>query len=119
MAKGGFLISVAKCVAVFCFLLHVLDLQTLSMADDDDDYVEVDNSSNGGYSGGVSEQCDTDLRSFLPPPYGNLTNIVCKPIWNTFVLRVSFISSEIFFNALEKEKRKLEDFVLGSAVYTE
>jgi len=60
--------------------------------DDEDDYVEVDSSSGyDGYNGGVSEQCDTDLRSFLPPPYGNLTNVICKPIWNTFVLRVSSI----------------------------
>lgn len=93
MAKWGFVISLPKCVVGFCFLLHVLNLQTQSMAadDEDDDYVAVDSSGYSGYSGGVSEQCDTDLRSFLPPPYGNLTNVICKPIWNTFVLRVSLI----------------------------
>ncbi|XP_038878078.1 cytochrome b561 and DOMON domain-containing protein At3g61750 [Benincasa hispida] len=89
MAKWGFLISLPKCVVGFCFLLHVLNLQTPPVVadDEDDDYVAVDSSGYSGYSGGVSEQCDTDLRSFLPPPYGNLTNVVCKPIWNTFVLR--------------------------------
>ncbi|KAK4483537.1 hypothetical protein RD792_010735 [Penstemon davidsonii] len=31
--------------------------------------------------------CDTDLRSFLPLPYSNLPNMVCKPVWNSYVLR--------------------------------
>ena len=98
MAKWASLISLPKYVVGFCLLLHVLNLQTPAMAadDDEDDYVEVDSSGYGGYSGGVSEQCDTDLRSFLPPPYGNLTNVICKPIWNTFVLRVCLIWSGIF-----------------------
>jgi len=36
-----------------------------------------------------SELCKTDMSSFLPPPYNNISNMVCKPVWNTFLLRVS------------------------------
>ncbi|PON98016.1 Cytochrome b561 and DOMON domain-containing protein [Trema orientale] len=52
--------------------------------------------AGAGYGGGVgsttagageSELCNNDLSNFLPPPYGNLTNVICKPVWNTFVLR--------------------------------
>lgn len=32
--------------------------------------------------------CDMDLSSFLPLPYGSLPNMVCKPLWNSYVLRV-------------------------------
>ncbi|KAK2650073.1 hypothetical protein Ddye_017562 [Dipteronia dyeriana] len=35
----------------------------------------------------LEQYCNTDLRTFLPPPYGNITGMVCKPIWNTFILR--------------------------------
>lgn len=37
-------------------------------------------------NGGI---CSLDLNSFLPPPYGNLSQMNCHPIWNTFVLRYS------------------------------
>lgn len=36
-----------------------------------------------------SELCNTDMSSFLPPPYNNISNMVCRPVWNTFLLRVS------------------------------
>ena len=45
----------------------------------------------GGNGAGESELCNNDLSNFLPPPYGNLSNVICKPVWNTFVLRVSLI----------------------------
>ncbi|CAI9101139.1 OLC1v1038398C1 [Oldenlandia corymbosa var. corymbosa] len=33
--------------------------------------------------------CSTDLSSFLPLPYSNLPNMVCKRLWNSFVIRYS------------------------------
>lgn len=45
----------------------------------------------GNVGAGESDLCNNDLSYFLPPPYGNLSNVICKPIWNTFVLRVSLI----------------------------
>ncbi|KAL5572106.1 hypothetical protein UlMin_021703 [Ulmus minor] len=65
---------------------------------------------NAGFNGGIdaedqAELCNTDLSTFLPPPYSNISHFICKPIWNTFVLRYS----------------QSEDHVLNiilSAVYT-
>ncbi|GAB2271811.1 hypothetical protein Dimus_006642 [Dionaea muscipula] len=34
-----------------------------------------------------SEFCNHDLTSFLPPPYGNLSDVRCQLVWNTFLLR--------------------------------
>ncbi|XP_051132888.1 cytochrome b561 and DOMON domain-containing protein At3g61750 isoform X2 [Andrographis paniculata] len=33
--------------------------------------------------------CNTDLSSFLPFPYGNLPRMVCRPLWNSYLLRYS------------------------------
>ncbi|EYU38889.1 hypothetical protein MIMGU_mgv1a009495mg [Erythranthe guttata] len=38
--------------------------------------------------------CNTDLTSFLPFPYGTLPNMICKPLWNSYLLR-GFTPSEI------------------------
>lgn len=38
---------------------------------------------------GVEVLCNTDLTSFLPLPYGDLQNMVRKPVWNSYLLRVS------------------------------
>ncbi|WCJ22413.1 Cytochrome b561 and DOMON domain-containing protein At3g61750 [Euphorbia peplus] len=51
-----------------------------------------------------SELCNTDMSSFLPPPYNNISNMVCSPVWNTFILRyhkregnlVTFILSGVY-----------------------
>ena len=45
-----------------------------------------------------SALCGVDLRPFLPLPYNTLPNIVCKPLWNSFFLRVSLIFIELFLN---------------------
>ncbi|KAL3615715.1 hypothetical protein CASFOL_041376 [Castilleja foliolosa] len=34
-------------------------------------------------------QCNTDLTSFIPFPYSDLPNMVCKPLWNSYLLRYS------------------------------
>ncbi|XP_041000673.1 cytochrome b561 and DOMON domain-containing protein At3g61750-like [Juglans microcarpa x Juglans regia] len=81
-------------LASFCVSILVLDLNVPALTDDSDNV--------GGDE--VSQLCGTHM-SFLPPPYGNLSNLVCKPIWNTFILRYS----------------QSEDHVLNiilSAVYT-
>ncbi|KAL8138428.1 hypothetical protein V2J09_004429 [Rumex salicifolius] len=56
----------------------------------------------GQSQGGI---CSLALNRFLPPPYGNLSQMNCHPIWNTFVLRYS------------QEKDNVVSFVL-SALYT-
>nr|TKS06282.1 hypothetical protein D5086_0000125980 [Populus alba] len=35
----------------------------------------------------ISELCDSYMSSFLPPPYNNISNIICRPVRNTFLLR--------------------------------
>ncbi|KAG5231467.1 cytochrome b561 and DOMON domain-containing protein [Salix suchowensis] len=52
-----------------------------------------------------SELCNTDMSSFLPPPYNNISNMVCRPVWNTFLLRY------------QKKEDNVVTFIL-SAVYT-
>ncbi|GER46352.1 cytochrome b561/ferric reductase transmembrane [Striga asiatica] len=41
------------------------------------------------YSGFNTAQCDSDLTSFIPFPYNNLPNMICKPLWNSYLLRYS------------------------------
>ncbi|KAG6748217.1 hypothetical protein POTOM_048126 [Populus tomentosa] len=115
---------------LLCFLFFVSRLRIFVAADDksnesnkDDGYDFVvteedqigDNStlSGGGYAApsGVamdqerSQLCNTDMSSFLPPPYNNISNMVCKPVWNTFLLRY------------HKKEDNVVTFIL-SAVYT-
>ncbi|KAF5464472.1 hypothetical protein F2P56_014546 [Juglans regia] len=70
-------------VVGFCVSILVLELNVPALADH-----ESGNIGGGGGRGEVPELCGTDL-SFLPTPYGNLSHVFCKPIWNTFVLRHS------------------------------
>lgn len=69
-----------------CVLILLLEAKVFVLGGEDSNVMGVD--SVGG-SGGVSELCDNDLANFMPPPYGNSSDIVCRPIWNTFVLRVN------------------------------
>lgn len=32
--------------------------------------------------------CSVDVGAFLPLPYSDLPNSICKPVWNSFRLRV-------------------------------
>ncbi|KAK3001118.1 hypothetical protein RJ639_022475 [Escallonia herrerae] len=45
--------------------------------------------SGDGALKGMAELCSVDLRASLPPPYGTLENTVCRPVWNTYLLRYS------------------------------
>ncbi|XP_015055176.1 cytochrome b561 and DOMON domain-containing protein At3g61750 [Solanum pennellii] len=33
--------------------------------------------------------CSVNLAQFLPPPYGGLENMICQPVWNSYLLRYS------------------------------
>ncbi|KAJ4827849.1 hypothetical protein Tsubulata_012995 [Turnera subulata] len=80
-----------------------------------EDQVDSNNGAGGGGGGGAyaeadgsgmrAELCNIDMSTFLPPPYNNITNMVCKPVWNTFLLRY------------HKREDNLVTFIL-SAVYT-
>ncbi|XP_071705476.1 cytochrome b561 and DOMON domain-containing protein At3g61750 [Rutidosis leptorrhynchoides] len=37
----------------------------------------------------VGDECNDDVNSFLPFPYANMSHVVCKQIWNSFVIRYS------------------------------
>ncbi|KAH6813226.1 Cytochrome b561/ferric reductase transmembrane with DOMON related domain-containing protein [Perilla frutescens var. frutescens] len=38
---------------------------------------------------GSNGLCNADLSSFLPFPYSNLPDMVCQPLWNSYLLRYS------------------------------
>ncbi|KAI3719540.1 hypothetical protein L6452_20442 [Arctium lappa] len=37
----------------------------------------------------VADECNEDVNSFLPLPYANMTHMVCKPVWNSYIIRYS------------------------------
>ncbi|CAI9279057.1 unnamed protein product [Lactuca saligna] len=37
----------------------------------------------------VSDECSQDINAFLPLPYANMTHMVCKPVWNSYIVRFS------------------------------
>jgi len=46
----------------------------------------------GDVSGSVTAEntCkNTNYQSFLPPPYQNMSQMICTPVWHTYELRVS------------------------------
>lgn len=55
-----------------------------------------ENNNRVSAAGGGGGLCSIDLSTFLPLPYSNMPNMICKPVWNTFLLRVSFISLDAF-----------------------
>ncbi|XAR53959.1 hypothetical protein NMG60_11028913 [Bertholletia excelsa] len=48
-------------------------------------------SDDGGLSLGdeMASRCNIDLSTVLPLPYSDTSNMICKPVWNTFVLQYS------------------------------
>ncbi|KAF7826180.1 cytochrome b561 and DOMON domain-containing protein [Senna tora] len=66
-------------------VLLVLDFKILAFADDNNN----NNNNNGSYGGFVSESSckNTNYQSFLPPPYQNISHMICKPLWHTYELR--------------------------------
>nr|KYP54618.1 Ferric-chelate reductase 1 [Cajanus cajan] len=60
-----------------CVLNLVLDFKITAFAD-------------GSGSGGVTSEntCkNTNYQSFLPPPYQNISHMICTPVWHTYELR--------------------------------
>lgn len=90
MAISGHGFSASRLLVGLCLVSLVLKSEVFVSADDDAGYVGGNGiGGNGGSGAGDTDICNNDLSSFLPPPYSNISNVVCKPIWNTFVLRVS------------------------------
>ncbi|KAJ8748555.1 hypothetical protein K2173_003456 [Erythroxylum novogranatense] len=64
----------------------------------------VVSSQNGKALAERSELCKTNVNGILPPPYNNISNMICTPIWNTHILRyhkgednlVTFIVSAVY-----------------------
>lgn len=65
--------SLTSLLIVFLVLVNVEKQNVLADSSSDDDAL----------------LCATDLSSFLPLPYSNLRNMVCKRLWNSFMLRYS------------------------------
>ncbi|XP_028791073.1 cytochrome b561 and DOMON domain-containing protein At3g61750 isoform X2 [Neltuma alba] len=43
---------------------------------------------NGGAGSATESNCkNTNYQSFLPPPYQNISHMICRPVWNTYELR--------------------------------
>lgn len=37
----------------------------------------------------VADECNEDINAFLPLPYANMSHMVCKPVWNSYLIRYS------------------------------
>ncbi|PSS26281.1 Cytochrome b561 and DOMON domain-containing protein [Actinidia chinensis var. chinensis] len=37
----------------------------------------------------TAARCNLDLSTFIPLPYSDTSNMICKPVWNTYVLQYS------------------------------
>ncbi|KAJ9563415.1 hypothetical protein OSB04_008575 [Centaurea solstitialis] len=37
----------------------------------------------------VADECNEDINAVLPLPYANMTHVVCKPVWNSYIIRYS------------------------------
>ncbi|XP_024020960.1 cytochrome b561 and DOMON domain-containing protein At3g61750 [Morus notabilis] len=81
MANSGHGFFVSRFLVGLCLVRFVLMSEIFVSAADDD------TGPVGGSGAADTEICNNDLSSFLPPPYSNITNVICKPVWNTFVLR--------------------------------
>lgn len=60
----------------------------------------VGRAGNAGNDAQVSEICNSDMTTFLLPPFNNLSDMTCKPLWNTFVMKVSLIWTLYIINFL-------------------
>ncbi|ESW07253.1 hypothetical protein PHAVU_010G114200 [Phaseolus vulgaris] len=60
-----------------CVLNLVVNFKITALADD---------SGNGGVA--TEDTCkNTNYQTFLPPPYQNISHLICTPVWHTFELR--------------------------------
>lgn len=68
------------CASVTLVLVFVL---VISVVGGEENNKGVNAAAGGG---GL---CSIDLTTFLPLPYSNMPNMICRPVWNTFLLRYS------------------------------
>lgn len=76
-------------------------------------------------SDGYNALCNTNLASFLPFPYSSLPNMICKPLWNSYLLRVcnlisilhliSIISTQLFHKFNKLTRLLLQYYILSRA----
>ncbi|TKY64084.1 integral to membrane [Spatholobus suberectus] len=60
-----------------CILNLVLDFKIIALADD-----------SGSSAFTAENTCkNTNYQSFLPPPYQNISHMICTPVWDTYELR--------------------------------
>ncbi|KAI9073214.1 hypothetical protein K1719_044823 [Acacia pycnantha] len=60
-----------------CFLNLALNFKVAASAGD-----------NGGVGSATESNCkNINYQSFLPPPYQNISHMICRPVWNTYELR--------------------------------
>ncbi|XP_061372876.1 cytochrome b561 and DOMON domain-containing protein At3g61750 [Gastrolobium bilobum] len=60
-----------------CILNLVLNFNIIALADD---------NGSGGFAS-ESTCKNTNYQIFLPPPYKNISSMICKPVWHTYELR--------------------------------
>lgn len=99
MANWESWVSVFRFVIGFCVVGAILEGNIFVVADDISSVGRAENNAQ------VSEICNTDMNSFLPPPFTNLSGMTCTTLWNTFVMKYS------------QDKENVVNIVL-SAVYT-
>ncbi|KAJ1377513.1 Ferric-chelate reductase 1 [Sesbania bispinosa] len=62
-----------------CILNLVLDFKIIALADD---------SGSSGFA--AENSCkNTNYQNFLPPPYQNISHMICTPVWHTYELRMT------------------------------
>lgn len=71
------MISILSVLSLFIMLISLPRRKGMVMAVDED----------------AKALCSVNLAQFLPPPYGGLENMICQPVWNSFLLRVSYAIS--------------------------
>ncbi|XP_027335955.1 cytochrome b561 and DOMON domain-containing protein At3g61750-like [Abrus precatorius] len=60
-----------------CILKLVVDFKILTLA--------YDSGSSGFAAGNACK--NTNYQNFLPPPYQNISHMICTPVWHTYELR--------------------------------
>ncbi|XLS80522.1 hypothetical protein HN51_046353 [Arachis hypogaea] len=48
---------------------------------------EGNDHGSSGFASSVNTCKNTNYQSFLPPPYQNISNMICTPVWHTYELR--------------------------------
>ncbi|XP_047163976.1 cytochrome b561 and DOMON domain-containing protein At3g61750-like isoform X2 [Vigna umbellata] len=77
MAKSGSWTRIWPSFVRLCLLNLVLNFKITALADD-----------TGTVAATTENTCkNTNYQTFLPPPYQNISHMICTPVWHTFELR--------------------------------